>query len=156
PDVCSSDLFGPIGELPQTLHAQPAIFTCNAAALAVLSSRGVTPDVVAGHSVGEFSALLCAGVLTFEDAVTAVHRRAQLMSSVATPGAMSGVIGLSEQQVAELCEASAVLGPIGIGLCNGPEFVVISGAKEAVDDCGRRATEAGALKVISLAVSHAF
>jgi [acyl-carrier-protein] S-malonyltransferase len=150
---------GPADELTNTRHAQPAVFTCSAAALAALTARDVEADLVAGHSVGEFTALMAAGALSFEDGLTAVQRRAELMASVTRLGTMTAVVGLEPAVVERIChqagahEDGAV---VVVGLYNADRYVVLSGDVEAVRRAEAAVKEAGALKVLPLAVSHAF
>jgi [acyl-carrier-protein] S-malonyltransferase len=122
----------------------------------VLRERGIEPSLVAGHSVGEFTALVAAGALTFEDALLAVRERGRLMARVPLSGRMVGIVGLVPARVAEICSTISPAAPLAIGLVNGPTFVVVSGADEAVTECARLATEAGALRTFPLAVDHAF
>ena len=89
--------------LKATQNAQLAIFTCSMAVLAVLQEKGVQAQVVAGHSVGEISALVAAGSLDLVSALRLVRKRGQLMASVQTPGAMTAIVGLPAEKVQELC-----------------------------------------------------
>jgi [acyl-carrier-protein] S-malonyltransferase len=152
-DVCFR---GPDERLTRTEHAQPAVFTCGAAWLRVLGGQGLRPDVVAGHSVGELTAIHAAGGLDFESALLAVQRRAQLMAGTAQPGTMAAVLGLDAEVVQKLCEQASERGPVVVAVLNGPDHVVVSGAVAAVEECRELATAAGAVRVIPLAVSHAF
>jgi [acyl-carrier-protein] S-malonyltransferase len=151
---------GPGDVLTNTRYAQPAVFTCAAAALAAVAERGVEPDLVGGHSVGEFTALMAAGALSFDGALRAVQRRAELMAAVERPGAMTAVIGLEPATVEAICgEASAAGGGdecVVVGLYNADRNTVLSGDVAAVRRAGEAAVAAGALKTIPLAVSHAF
>lgn len=147
---------GPAERLTRTEHAQPAVFTTSAAWLDVLAAEGVVPDLVAGHSVGELTALHASGCMAFEDALRAVHRRAELMASTSQPGTMAAVLGLDVTAVEGLCERASDDGPVVVAVHNGPAHVVVSGAVAAVQTCGRLAQEAGAVRIIPLAVSHAF
>ncbi|MBW3669048.1 MAG: ACP S-malonyltransferase [Actinobacteria bacterium] len=152
-DICFR---GPLPRLTATQHAQPAIFTCSAAVLAVLRENGVRPDGVGGHSVGEFAALHAAGVLDFDEALAAVHVRAELMASTTGRGTMAAVIGLDRAVVVELCEQASKLGTVVVALHNGPRFVVVSGELDTVAAVVDLAKAAGALRVQPLQVSHAF
>lgn len=142
--------------LRQTVNAQPALFTVGAAGLAHATSLGWVASVYAGHSVGEFNALVAAGVLTFEDALTAVCERAELMASVTQPGAMAAIAGLDESVVVELCARASRRGPTTIALVNAPGYFVISGAVAGVEEAARLARAAGATRVTALQVSGAF
>lgn len=147
---------GPVGVLTDTANAQPAIFTCSVAALALLEERGVQPGLLAGHSVGELAALYAAGCLDFTAALQAVRKRGELMGSVKAPGAMTAIVGLEADILNELCQQAAERGPVVIALHNSPSQLVISGSRPAVDRVGELARSAGALKVVPLAVSSAF
>ena len=150
---------GPDSELQLTANTQPAILTTSVAALACLRARaGRGPDWVAGHSLGEYSALVAAGVLPFADAVRAVRRRGQYMQE-AVPvgeGAMAAVLGLDLAAVEQACrdaEAGEVVSPANI---NSPGQVVIAGHAAAVDRALERCKEAGAKRGIKLPVSAPF
>lgn len=155
-DIAEVCFRGPQAELTATQHAQPAIFTCSAAALHVLLARGIRPDAVGGHSVGEFAALYAAGVLGFEDALAAVKVRADLMAATTRRGTMAAVIGLEDDVVAGLCDDAADRGTVVVALHNGPRFVIVSGEVDAVGQVADLARAAGALRVQPLEVSHAF
>ncbi|MFI9008204.1 ACP S-malonyltransferase [Actinosynnema sp. NPDC053489] len=148
---------GPLDKLVNTLHAQPAVTACNLAALAVLRERGVEPDVVAGHSVGEVSALCAAGVLDVDTAVRLVATRSRLMADLPDTGGMSAVMGLPPDRVEELVAEAARPGePLVVGLENAPDHAVVSGATAAVARLAELAAAAGARKVVPLKVSNAF
>jgi len=160
-DVCplSTLIFeGPESELILTENAQPAILTVSIAACRVLAARGITPAFVAGHSLGEYSANVAAGTMTFADAVRIVRRRGMYMQE-AVPvgeGSMAAILGLDADTVARACAEAAqgdVVSPANI---NGPGQVVIAGATAAVERAGERAKALGARKVIPLAVSAPF
>ncbi len=150
---------GPAEELNDTANAQPAILTVSVAALRVLEERGERPACVAGHSVGEFAALVAAGALTFEDALGLVRERGRLMREAgqANPGGMAAVLGLEADRVAALCrEVTAAVGrPVGVANDNCPGQVVISGDEEALRAAIEAAQAAGARRVVRLAVSVA-
>jgi [acyl-carrier-protein] S-malonyltransferase len=149
---------GPESQLLLTENAQPAILTVSIAACRVLAARGIAPDFVAGHSLGEYSANVAAGTMTFADAVRIVRRRGMYMQE-AVPvgeGAMAAILGLDAQTVARACEESAhgdVVSPANI---NGAGQVVIAGSTAAVERAGERAKALGAKRVIPLAVSAPF
>lgn len=148
---------GPLDKLVDTLHAQPAVTACNLAALAVLRDRGVEPDVVAGHSVGEISALCAAGVFDADTALRLVSVRARLMAGLSETGGMTAVLGLAPHRVEELAAEAAAPGePLVVGLENAPDHTVVSGATAAVDRLVVLAEAAGARKVVALKVSNAF
>nr|AIS92914.1 polyketide synthase [Stigmatella aurantiaca Sg a15] len=142
--------------LTATENAQPAIVTCSVACLAALQERGMAPAAVAGHSVGEFSALVAAGSLPLAAAVRAVRKRGQLMASVTAPGSMLAVMGLEEARVQELCQEAARHGIIAVAIYNSPQQFVLSGGLSALERFKDLAVAAGARECVMLAVSHAF
>lgn len=149
---------GPLDTLTETQVAQPALLTHSVAALRVLEEHGVRPAIVAGHSVGEYAALVAAEVIDFETALRLVRRRGELMfeSGRTTPGAMAAVIGLSPDAIEAACSAARQLGVCDVANHNADDQVVISGAIAAVEDAMRRAEAAGARLVKRLNVSGAF
>jgi [acyl-carrier-protein] S-malonyltransferase len=151
---------GPDTDLVQTQNTQPAIFVVSMAILDVLRKAGVAPEAAAGHSLGEYGALVCAGVLEFEDALRRVRRRGELMAGVnaRTPGAMAAVIGLSGDAVAEACRKAQAegLGVVEPANFNTPQQTVISGQEAAVERAMKLATEAEAEKVVRLQVGAPF
>jgi [acyl-carrier-protein] S-malonyltransferase len=151
---------GPDSELVQTQNTQPAIFVVSMAILDVMRKAGLRAEAAAGHSLGEYGALVCAGVLEFEDALRLVRRRGELMAGVnaRTPGAMAAVIGLSGEAVAEACrkaqaETGGVVEPANY---NTPQQTVISGQEAAVVRAMALAQEAKAEKVVRLQVGAPF
>ena len=150
---------GPEADLNRTENTQPAILTVSVAALRVLESRcGLKPDWVAGHSLGEYSALVCAGALGLADAVRVVRERGRLMQQAVPEGegGMAAILGLEAAAVQGLCAAAAdgeVVAPANL---NGGGQVVVSGARAAVRRAAQRAREQGARKVVELAVSAPF
>ena len=162
-DVTLSELCfeGPEDMLRQTVYTQPALYTTSAAALfALQSSGGPPPEVVAGHSVGEYAALLAAGTYDFETGLRLVTRRAQEMqrAAEASSGTMAAVLGLDPAIVVEVCETiSKQTGAIvDAANFNSPAQVVISGQVAAVEAAGALAKERGAKKVVVLNVAGAF
>ncbi len=149
---------GPDDELRLTENTQPAILTASIAVLRILEEKGLRPDFVAGHSLGEYSALVAAGALTLAAAVALVRRRGQYMQE-AVPvgvGAMAAVLGLEPAEVAAICEKAAdgqVVSPANL---NSPGQVVIAGNREAVERATVLAKEAGAKRAIMLQVSAPF
>lgn len=149
---------GPEDQLKLTEITQPAILTTSVAALRVLQEKGLKPDYVAGHSLGEYSAHVAAGTLNFADAVRTVRNRGKYMQD-AVPvglGAMAAILGMSLEKVSELCRHAAqeeVCEPANI---NSPEQIVISGHAAAVDRAIKLASERGAKKAVSLPVSAPF
>ncbi|MEU8142449.1 ACP S-malonyltransferase [Nonomuraea sp. NPDC048901] len=146
---------GPLERLVATEHAQVAVTACNLAALTVLLEEGFEPLVVAGHSVGELSALHAAGVLTLADTVRLVELRSRLMAEVGDTGGMHAVMGLPVEDVEALAaEAGSADEPLVVGLENAPGHVVVSGALPALDRLGKLATRAS--KIVPLRVGNAF
>jgi len=151
---------GPEEQLKLTEFTQPAIFTVSIAAQRVLAEKGVSPSLVAGHSLGEYSADVAAGVLPFADAVKTVRNRGRYMQEAvpAGEGAMAAILGLAPEAVIDLCaKAAAEAGSVvSAANLNSPEQTVISGAAAAVEKAAALANEAGAKKVVMLAVSAPF
>ena len=149
---------GPLETLTETRYAQPALLTHSVAVLRVLAARGVEPAVVAGHSLGEYSALVAAQVLDFASALRLVQRRGELMfeCGVETPGTMAAVVGAPIAAVEAACEAARDRGVCGIANLNSPDQTVISGAVPAVLEAMRRLEAGGAKLVKQLNVSGAF
>lgn len=149
---------GPEDQLTLTANAQPAILTVSIAAHRVLSSRGIEPSFVAGHSLGEYSANVAAGTIPFSQAVQVVRRRGQYMQD-AVPvgtGAMAAILGLDVGVVRQACEEASqgeVVSPANI---NGAGQVVIAGATAAVQRAAERAKALGAKRAIALPVSAPF
>jgi [acyl-carrier-protein] S-malonyltransferase len=154
-DVCFQ---GPEERLKETRFTQPAVFVTSIALCSVLENREIAPQFVAGHSLGEYSALVKAGVIEFSDALRAVKIRAELMQQVEkeTPGRMAAIIGLSADKVAEICELASSLGLVVPANFNSPEQIVISGAASAVKEAMRLAQQRGTRKVVELQVKGAF
>lgn len=155
-DVARLCFEGPQDELTLTQNAQPAILTCSIAALRALEAAGAPePDVCAGHSLGEYSALVCAGALDFADAVRLVRRRGELMAE-AREGTMAAILGLDGETLRAVCERASSAGVVVLANFNDPSQVVISGEKVAVKEACRLAKEAGAKRAVPLPVSGAF
>jgi [acyl-carrier-protein] S-malonyltransferase len=150
---------GPDDDLRRTENTQPAIFVTSLAIMDVLRSAGLRPEAVAGHSLGEYAALVCAGAIGFADALRLVRRRGELMARVneRTPGAMAAVIGLTPEQVEELCERArdATGGVVSPANYNEPEQTVVSGADQAVEHAAGLAAQAGA-RIVRLRVGAPF
>lgn len=145
---------GPEEELTRTENAQPAILAHSYAAWRLLSDEvRESVAVAAGHSLGEFTAYLCADALSFEDALRLVRRRGELMAR-SDEGTMSAVLGLDDAEVEALCEEAE--GVVVAANFNAPGQVVISGAEDAVARAGALAGERGARRVVPLQVSGAF
>ncbi|ETT63170.1 malonyl CoA-acyl carrier protein transacylase [Paenibacillus sp. FSL R7-277] len=150
---------GPDSELKQTVNTQPALVTASVAYLEALSGLQVTPDYVAGHSLGEYSALVAAGVLSYEDAVRLVRLRGQFMEE-AVPGgqgAMAAVLGADREALTELCRSITAAGtPVELANVNCPGQIVVSGSVAGVDEVVKRVKEAGGKRAIPLEVSGPF
>lgn len=147
---------GPAEELNRTEITQPAMLVSGIATWRVwLATGGELPDYFAGHSLGEYSALVAAGVMSFEDAVAVVAARGRFMQE-ATPagtGAMAAVIGVDDQQLRDICEKAQQGEVVACANFNSPGQVVISGDKAAVERAGELANQAGARRVLPLPVS---
>jgi [acyl-carrier-protein] S-malonyltransferase len=144
------------GELNQTHITQPALLTASVALWRLwLNQGGIVPSVLAGHSLGEYSALVCAGALDFSDAVRLVEARGQFMQAAVPPGegAMAAIIGMDDDAIAAACEASAqgqVVAPVNY---NSPGQVVIAGSRSAVERAMVACKEGGAKRALPLPVS---
>lgn len=151
---------GPEEELRLTENTQPAILTVSVAAGRVLAEHGIQPALAAGHSLGEWSAHVAAGTLTFADAVRSVKARGRAMQQAvpAGVGAMAAILMLAPDQVAEACaEAAAATGePVAAANLNSPSQTVISGAKAAVEKAAEIAKAKGARRAVMLPVSAPF
>lgn len=155
---------GPAEELQDTINAQPAILTVSHAAMEALRERwhqfggAISPSAVAGHSLGEYSALVSAGSLDFGDAVRLVRERGRLMQEAGRerPGGMAAVIGLNSETLAEVCRLASMDGEIVVvANDNGPGQTVISGELRALERAMELATLHGAKKVVRLGISIA-
>ncbi len=154
-DIAKLCFEGPLDELTLTVNLQPAVVAVDLVCWLALEAAGVQPVAVAGHSLGEYPALVACGTLGLEDCLRLVSLRGRLMDRDAknNPGAMSAIMGMSPEQVAELCnQIDGVVQPANY---NSPAQTVITGAKEAVAAAGKLAKERGA-KAIPLKVSGAW
>ncbi|WP_258576847.1 ACP S-malonyltransferase [Candidatus Pantoea persica] len=160
-DVLGYDLWqlvcaGPAEELNKTWQTQPALLAASVAIYRVWQQQGgKQPSLIAGHSLGEYSALVCAGVLDFADAIKLVELRGKLMQEAVPEGsgAMQAIIGLDDAAIRKACEESAqgqVVSPVNF---NSPGQVVIAGNKEAVERAGAACKAAGAKRALPLPVS---
>jgi [acyl-carrier-protein] S-malonyltransferase len=150
---------GPDDQLRQTANTQPALLTTSIALLEMYKTRQVKPDFVAGHSLGEYSALVAAGVLAFEDAIRLVRARGQFMEQAVPSGkgAMAAVLGAEREPLQALCaEVTASAGLVELANVNCPGQIVVSGSAEGVAAVAERGREAGAKRVIPLDVSGPF
>lgn len=150
---------GPDSDLKQTVNTQPALLTASVAYLEALRDQGMKPDYVAGHSLGEYSALVAAGVLSYEDAVRFVRLRGRFMEE-AVPGgqgAMAAVLGAERDALAELCRSvSEESGVVELANVNCPGQIVVSGSQAGVNGVVQRVKEAGGKRAIPLEVSGPF
>src|SRR5262247_704963 len=154
-DLCFD---GPEEDLQLTANTQPAILTASIAAFRALSEKGFRPDFVAGHSLGEYSALVAAGALSLGDAARLVRRRGELMQE-AVPigvGAMAAILGIGAEKVTEACVAAALDQVCAPANFNSPEQIVIAGHKEAVERAVEECKARGARRAMMLKVSAPF
>lgn len=145
-------------DLKLTTNTQPAILTCSVAICRVLAEKGLQPDYVAGHSLGEYSALVAAGAIKFADAVQLVRKRGTYMQD-AVPhgvGAMAAIMGLSPAVVADVCKRAAESEVCAPANLNSPDQTVISGHAGAVKRAVELASQAGAKRAVILPVSAPF
>jgi [acyl-carrier-protein] S-malonyltransferase len=154
---------GPDDELAETSNAQPAIFTVSLAYLEAIrersreAGRNLAPVYVAGHSLGEFTALVAAGVIDFRDALTIVRERGRLMkeSGELRPGGMAAIIGLNREDLEAVCEEAGEVGIVVLANDNCPGQSVISGEIVALEHAMRLAEERGARRAVRLGISIA-
>jgi [acyl-carrier-protein] S-malonyltransferase len=149
---------GPEAELALTANTQPAVLTASVAAATAAAERGVVPGIAAGHSLGEYSALVVAGALRFGDAVRLVRRRGEFMQE-AVPvgtGAMAAIMGLDLSVVEQLCAEAAQGDVVDVANINSPQQIVIAGHRAAVERAVALATERGGRKSVMLPVSAPF
>jgi [acyl-carrier-protein] S-malonyltransferase len=149
---------GPEDELKLTANTQPAVLTMSVAVHSVLAEKGIVPDFVAGHSLGEYSALVASGALGFSDAVATVRLRGQYMQE-AVPvgeGAMAAILGLDAESVLRVCEQAARGQVVAPANFNSPVQTVIAGHRTAVERAVAAAKDAGAKRAIPLPVSAPF
>lgn len=155
-DMCFE---GPADDLKLTANTQPAILTVSVIVNEILKEHGIQPDVAGGHSLGEYSALVAAGVLSFRDAVVLVHKRGQYMQE-AVPvgeGGMAAIIGLDDETIAAACEtATKEAGEVQPVNFNCPGQTVIAGTTKGVEKAVEELKAAGAKKAVILPVSAPF
>lgn len=150
---------GPEDELKKTYNTQPALLATSIAVLESVLKLGIEPAYVAGHSLGEYSALVAAGVMSFEDAVKTVRARGQFMEQAVPDGkgAMAAVLGAEREALAELCRrVTAEVSVVEMANVNCPGQIVVSGTAEGVAAVAERGKEAGAKRVVPLEVSGPF
>src|SRR5215510_13499936 len=149
---------GPEEKLKMTEITQPALLTVSTAVCRVLQEKGIVPQFVAGHSLGEYSAHVAAGTISFPDAVRTVRNRGKYMQE-AVPvgvGAMAAILGFPLDQLRQVCEEAAQGEVVSAANINSPEQIVISGHKGAVERAANLASERGAKKAVILPVSAPF
>lgn len=151
-------LEGPIELLTATDVAQPALFATSLAVFELARERDLKPDLVAGHSLGEYTAAVAAGALSFDDGIHLVAQRGRLMADIQShrPGAMAAIMGLSAERVQELCAQAAGRGIVVAANLNAPAQVVCSGEEAAVLALIELAQQAGAERAVRLQVGAAF
>lgn len=149
---------GPDEELRLTVNTQPAILTSSIAALRALEAKGARPDFVAGHSLGEYSALVAAGSLKYDDALRAVRKRGLYMQEAVAPGegAMAALIGVEIEAVNSICTRVSDRGVCAPANLNSPNQTVIAGHRPAVEHAVELAKAEGAKRAVMLAVSAPF
>jgi [acyl-carrier-protein] S-malonyltransferase len=145
-------------DLKQTENTQPAIFAVSIAALRAIEKRGVAPDFVAGHSLGEYSGLVAAGALDFATGARLLRKRGEFMQEAVSKGegAMAAIMGLSPSEVAEICKKAADHDVVSPANLNSPEQTVISGNAAAVKRAVEIASQSGAKRAVMLPVSAPF
>jgi len=153
-DLCFK---GPMEQLTQTVNLQPAVTAMNLACLSLLNKHGIVPDLTAGHSLGEYSALCAAGVLSAEDTLKLVHKRGLLMHREATQntGAMHAIVGLPIETVQQLVQEAQAEGIVAVANHNTEKQIVITGSPAQVEKVSGQAVQKGA-KAVPLKVSGAW
>ena len=147
---------GPEEDLKQTINTQPSIVTMSIAAMEALKSQvNIAPDFVAGHSLGEYCAMYAAGVMSLENTLKAIQKRADLMGAT-KGGSMAAVLNASEEQLKAGLEAGSKVGYVDVANYNSPAQVVITGADDAVKAASDYLLANGVRRVVPLAVSGAF
>jgi [acyl-carrier-protein] S-malonyltransferase len=154
-DIAALCFNGPAETLNLTEHTQPALLVSSVAALRALHPATITPEAVAGHSLGEYTALVAAGGLTFRDAVAIVQKRGRYMSEAvpAGTGAVAALLGLAAEVVKEACREAGSAGVVQAANFNSPGQVVIAGEKAAVERAIEIAKTKGCKKAVPLPVS---
>ena len=153
-DVANLCFNGPVEELNKTWRTQPCILTVSIALFSVLKEKGIKPDVVAGHSLGEYSALVAAGVLTFREAIRLTEKRGRFMQEAVPEGKglMAAILGMERNNVDQICR-SLHSGYAVAANYNCPGQIVIAGEKAAVEEAIGKCKDAGAKRAVALAVS---
>ena len=153
-DVADLCFNGPVEELNRTFRTQPCILTVSSALNSVLKEKGIQPSVVAGHSLGEYSALVAAEVISLKDSVSLTEKRGRFMQEAVPEGKglMAAILGLEREKVDEICN-SLISGYAAAANYNCPGQIVIAGEKTAVEEAIELCKSAGAKRAIALAVS---
>jgi [acyl-carrier-protein] S-malonyltransferase len=153
-DIAGLSFNGPQEELNKTYRTQPCLLTASYAAFKVLTSKGVTPSYMAGHSLGEYSAITASGAISFRDAAILTENRGQFMQDAVPEGKglMAAVLGLDREAIGKIC-GSVKSGYVAPANYNCPGQIVIAGEKAAVEEAVRLAQDAGAKRAVTLAVS---
>jgi [acyl-carrier-protein] S-malonyltransferase len=156
--VAKLALEGPLERLTETDAAQPALFALSLALAEAAGELGLEPALLAGHSLGEYTAAVAAGALPLEQGMGLVAKRGRLMAEIqsTTPGTMAAIIGLGRDDVERLCAAASELGQVGLANLNSPRQIVVSGEERAVERVVELAEEAGAKRAMRLQVGAAF
>lgn len=151
-------LEGPAESLTQTNVAQPALFAHSLAVAEAATNAGIKPDFVAGHSLGEYTAAVASGALSFEDGMRLVSLRGKLMAEAQSerPGTMAAIIGLPIDQLTDICRQASEAGTVAPANLNTPSQIVVSGEVAGVERAMELSQEAGAEKVVRLQVGAAF
>ena len=149
---------GPISKLTQTNITQPALYVVSSIITHILKENNIKYDAVAGHSLGEYSALYSIGVFTFEDGLKLVKQRSESMQYAGkkNPGTMAAIIKLDKEKILEACKKASQFGLVKIANINSPQQIAISGEKDAVQSAMKYAKDLGAKIVVELEVSGAF
>jgi [acyl-carrier-protein] S-malonyltransferase len=157
-DIAQICFTGPEEALKMTTNTQPALVLCSVIAFRLLEEQGIKPDFVAGHSLGEYSALVAGGSLQFADALYLVRKRGEFMQEAVPPGrgVMAAIMGMEKEEVAKICGEAQDGQVVEIANLNSPGQIVISGETEAVDRAIKAAKEKGAKRAVLLPVSAPF
>ncbi len=157
-DVKRLCLEGSEEELRQTVHTQTAVFVVSYICFELLRDRGISWDMVAGHSLGEYSALIAAGVIEFKEGLALIAKRARFMQEAAEKqdGAMIAVLGITVEKVKEVLEGFREQGIVGIANYNCPGQIVVSGERYLIEKAKTELEQKGAKRVVLLPVNGAF
>ncbi len=157
-DITDISFNGPEDKLRQTQYTQPALYIHSFIISQILNEKNIKANMVAGHSLGEFSALAYGGVFSFSEGLSLVKERASLMqkAGVDNPGSMAAIIGLKSVDVQEICDSASETGVVQVANYNSPQQIVISGSVKGVSSAMNLANQRGAQRVIELPVSGAF